>query len=152
MEFISKNPENTIVLAEKLGKYLKKGMVLCLNGDLAGGKTTFTKGIAKALKINETINSPTFTILKIYEGDLMLYHIDAYRLANNPYDLGIDEYISDGVMVIEWPEFFKDYLPEEYLDIYFTFIDDNTRSISFMPHGSIYDELLKELKNEDTMS
>ena len=89
---ITKSTEETIALGEKLGRLLNRGDVIALKGDLAGGKTTFTKGIGKALNIKEVINSPTFTILKIYEGDKILYHIDAYRLENNDYDLGLDEY------------------------------------------------------------
>lgn len=116
-------------------------MCIVLKGDLAGGKTTFTKGIGKALNIKEVINSPTFTILKIYEGDLKLFHIDAYRLEGNEYDLGLDEYLDEGVMVVEWPEYYKDYLPKEYLEISFKYIDDETREITFNPVGEKYKEL-----------
>ena len=90
---LSKSEKETIDLGYKIGKKLEKGMCITLVGDLAGGKTTFTKGIGKALNIKEVINSPTFTILKIYDGDLKLYHIDAYRLEGCEYDLGLDEYL-----------------------------------------------------------
>ena len=93
----------TTYLGYRLGKLLKPDSIICLNGDLAAGKTTFTKGIGKALGVKRVINSPTFTLLKIYEGDLTLYHIDAYRLAENDADLGFDEYFDlGGVTVIEW--------------------------------------------------
>ena len=92
---ISKSQEETINLGEKLGKLLSKGDTICLKGDLAGGKTTFTKGIGKALNISQVINSPTFTILKIYNGDLPLYHIDAYRLEGIDQDLGFEELLED---------------------------------------------------------
>ena len=141
---ISKSQEETIILGEKLGKLLSKGDTICLKGDLAGGKTTFTKGIGKALNIKQVINSPTFTILKIYNGDLTLYHIDAYRLENSNYDLGMDE-LDDGIMVVEWPEYYQDYLPQEYLEISFTYIDDNTREIDFIGHGESYEKLAKEM-------
>lgn len=137
--------EETIALGEKLGRLLKKGDVLALKGDLAGGKTTFTKGIGKALNIKQIINSPTFTILKVYEGDNTLYHIDAYRLENNSYDLGLDEYEDDGIMVIEWPEYYKDFLPNEYLEISFKYIDDDTREIEFRPVGEKYRKIVEEL-------
>lgn len=136
---------DTINLGEKVGLKLKKGMILALKGDLAGGKTTFTKGIGKALNIKEVINSPTFTILKVYEGDLKLFHIDGYRLENNPYDLGLSEYEDEGIMVIEWPEYYKDFLPKEYLEISFKYIDDNTREISFNAFGDSYKELIKDI-------
>ena len=142
---ISKSQEETINLGEKLGRLLSKGDTICLKGDLAGGKTTFTKGIGKALNIKQVINSPTFTILKIYNGDLPLYHIDAYRLENSHYDLGMDE-LDDGVMVVEWPEYYKDYLPQEYLEINFTYIDDNTREIIFNGCGDRYESIVKEIE------
>lgn len=142
---ISRNEIETISLGERLGQKLEIGMVLALKGDLAGGKTTFTKGIGKALNIKQVINSPTFTILKIYEGDKKLFHIDAYRLENNSYDLGLEEYEDEGIMVIEWPEYYLDFLPKEYLEIDFKYIDDDTREIDFIAHGDKYQKLVEEL-------
>ena len=138
--------EETVSLGERFGKLLAKGTTITLKGDLAGGKTTFTKGIGKALNVKQVINSPTFTILKIYSGDLMLYHIDAYRLDNCSYDLGRDEFEEDGIMVIEWPEYYQEFLPKEYLEIRFVYIDENKREISFVPHGKKYEEICKELR------
>ena len=137
--------EETVSLGEKFGKLLTKGTTITLKGDLAGGKTTFTKGIGKALNVKQVINSPTFTILKIYSGDLMLYHIDAYRLENCSYDLGMDEFEEDGIMVIEWPEYYQEYLPNDYIEISFSYIDDNSREIVFSCHGSKYEEIIKEM-------
>ena len=142
---ITRCQEETISLGEKFGELLSKGTTIALKGDLAGGKTTFTKGIGKALNIKSVINSPTFTILKIYEGDLTLYHIDAYRLENNEYDLGISEYEQDGITVVEWPEYYQSYLPKDYIEIDFKYIDDNSREISFISHGKKYEELVKEM-------
>ncbi|MBR3227850.1 MAG: tRNA (adenosine(37)-N6)-threonylcarbamoyltransferase complex ATPase subunit type 1 TsaE [Erysipelotrichaceae bacterium] len=138
---LTRSEEETIRLGEELGHKLEKGMCLCLKGDLAGGKTTFTKGIGKALNVKGVVNSPTFTILKIYEGDLKLFHVDAYRLDGNQYDLGLDEYLDEGVMVVEWPEYYSDYLPDEYLEITFRYIDDDTREINFRPVGEKYEKL-----------
>lgn len=142
---ITNSYEETIALGEKLGKLLPKGITLALKGDLAGGKTTFTKGIGKALNIKQVINSPTFTILKIYNGDLTLYHIDAYRLENNSYDLGISEFEQDGIMVVEWPEYYKEYLPSDYIEIDFKYIDDNSREINFINHGNKYESIVEEM-------
>ena len=142
INMLTKSEKETISLGEALGKKLKKGYCLALKGDLAGGKTTFTKGIGKALNVKGIINSPTFTILKIYEGDLKLFHIDAYRLEGNEYDLGLDEYLDEGVMVVEWPEYYQNYLPKEYLEINFKYIDDNTREISYVAKGDKYKELI----------
>lgn len=141
---ITRSAEETIALGERFGKLLPKGTTIVLKGDLAGGKTTFTKGIGKALNISEVINSPTFTILKIYNGNLPLYHIDAYRLENNEYDLGMEEYEEDGIMVIEWPEFYQNYLPDDYIEIDFTYIDDYSRKITFINHGNKYNDIVKE--------
>ncbi|MBR0461688.1 MAG: tRNA (adenosine(37)-N6)-threonylcarbamoyltransferase complex ATPase subunit type 1 TsaE [Erysipelotrichaceae bacterium] len=138
---LSRSEEETIELGYELGRKLEKGMCLALKGDLAGGKTTFTKGIGKALNVKGIINSPTFTILKIYEGDLKLFHIDAYRLEGNEYDLGLDEYLDEGVMVVEWPEYYEDYLPKEYLEITFKYVDDNTREIEYRAVGDKYRDL-----------
>lgn len=142
---ITRSQEETIELGYRLAKLLKKGSIIALKGDLAGGKTTFTKGIGKALNIKQIINSPTFNILKIYEGDLPLYHIDAYRLESCCYDLGISEYEDEGIMVIEWPEYYQDFLPAEYLELNFKYIDDNTREINFIAHGKKYKKILEEL-------
>ncbi len=138
--------EQMIALGEQIGQYLHKGMTLLLQGDLASGKTTFTKGIGKALHIAQPINSPTFNILKIYKGDLTLYHIDAYRLEGNDYDLGFDEFRNDGVTVIEWPEYYESYLPKEYLCISFTYIDDDTREVALTPSGSVYEDIVRKVE------
>ena len=147
MKFITKTREETISLGEKLGKLLPANSILAMNGDLAAGKTTFTKGIGIGLGIKQVINSPTFNILKIYEGSKTLYHIDAYRLEENPYDLGFEEYMDDdGIIVIEWFDYMKDMISNDYLELKFKYIDDETREIEFIPHGSKYDDVLKELE------
>ncbi len=145
MDMISHSAQETIDIAERLGRLLQNGDVLILKGDLASGKTTFTKGIGKALHIKEVINSPTFTILKIYQGDHTLFHIDAYRLENNLYDLGIEEYQPEGITVIEWPEYYETFLPKEYLEISITETDEEEREILFIPHGGHYEEIVKEM-------
>ena len=121
MAMITRNENETIELGYKLGSLLEKGDFVALKGDLAGGKTTFTKGIGKALNVTDVVNSPTFTILKVHKGDIMLFHIDAYRLEGNEYDLGLDELKDDGVMVVEWPEYYDLYLPDEYIEVYFKY-------------------------------
>ena len=113
---------------------------------MAGGKTTFTKGIGKALNIKQVINSPTFTILKIYEGVMPLYHIDAYRLEGNNYDLGMDENSEDGVTIIEWPEYYENYLPSDYIKVDFTYVDDNTREIKFSSCGDKYLQIVRSME------
>ena len=142
---ISRFEEDTIRLGEKLGSLLPNGCVVVLSGDLASGKTTFTKGIGKALNVKQIINSPTFTILKIYKGDKTLYHIDAYRLENNEYDLGLNEFEDEGITVVEWPEYYDSFLPEDYIEVEFKYIDENTREIEFYCHGDKYQNIVEEM-------
>lgn len=98
-ETVTKSPEETFRLAESLAKKLDAGDVLLLEGDLGAGKTTFTKGIAKGLGVERTINSPTFTIIKEYKGRIPFYHMDVYRVSDPEEDLGFDEYFLDRVYV-----------------------------------------------------
>ncbi|MGI6360331.1 MAG: tRNA (adenosine(37)-N6)-threonylcarbamoyltransferase complex ATPase subunit type 1 TsaE [Acholeplasmatales bacterium] len=143
-EKITKNSEETIYLGHQLGLLLKDGDVLLLDGTLASGKTTFTKGVGRALGIKRTINSPTFTILKHYEKDNKnLYHLDLYRLDGEKQDFDLEEYISsDGITVIEWPFNVKSILPKEYLLVKFEIINDTERKITFTPHGAHYEKVL----------
>ncbi|MDO4940292.1 MAG: tRNA (adenosine(37)-N6)-threonylcarbamoyltransferase complex ATPase subunit type 1 TsaE [Erysipelotrichaceae bacterium] len=143
---ITRIEQETIDLGYKLGKMLNKGDFVALKGDLAGGKTTFTKGIGKALNVTSVINSPTFTILKVHKGDTTLYHIDAYRLEGNEYDLGLDELIDEGIMVVEWPEYYESYLPKDYILVNFKYIDDNSREITITSIGDKYKKIVEGMK------
>lgn len=107
-KYISKSVEDTYALARKIAGRLKGGEVILLNGNLGAGKTTFTKGLAKALGIDEVVTSPTFTFMKEYKGRLSLYHFDMYRAEDEDelYELGLSDYLyADGVCVIEWNKF-----------------------------------------------
>ena len=117
-------------------------MIICLDGELGSGKTVFTKGIANALGINESITSPTYTIIKEYDGELPLYHMDVYRLDGNTEGVGIEEYFTKGgVVVIEWADTIKDILPKERLEIEFRVVDENKRVLILTPYGKKYEEL-----------
>jgi len=97
---------------------VKPGFVIGLGGDLGSGKTTFTKYLAEAMGIRDVVNSPTFTILKIYRGNPPLYHMDVYRLEQIGYDWSLEEFIGgDGVAVIEWYPYVKTMLPEAMLTV-----------------------------------
>lgn len=113
--FESNSREDTFAIGEKLGRQVKPGEVYALYGDLGVGKTVLTKGLAKGLGIREQVNSPTFTILQIYEnGRLPLYHFDVYRIEEpeEMEEVGFDDYIcGDGVSMIEWPERIEELLP-----------------------------------------
>ena len=106
MTFFTSSPEETILLGEKIGSKLKCGDVIALQGTLAAGKTTITKGIARSLGVDDTITSPTFCIISEYEGKIPLYHLDVYRLE------GADDLIyGNGVCLIEWSEKIMNELP-----------------------------------------
>ncbi|MBQ9987658.1 MAG: tRNA (adenosine(37)-N6)-threonylcarbamoyltransferase complex ATPase subunit type 1 TsaE [Erysipelotrichales bacterium] len=147
MELRTANEMETMQLAEKLGNIVTAGTLITLEGDLGAGKTTFTKGLGKGLGIKRPINSPTFTIMKIYEGGrLPLYHIDAYRLEGLEQDLGFEEFIyGEGACVIEWYMFIEDLLPEDRLEIKIEYEGEDARKITIIPHGNMYEELVKEL-------
>ncbi|GKU85254.1 tRNA (adenosine(37)-N6)-threonylcarbamoyltransferase complex ATPase subunit type 1 TsaE [Niallia sp. NCCP-28] len=145
-EWLAKNAEDTQIIAEKLATLLKSGDVITLEGDLGAGKTTFTKGLAKGLNINRTVNSPTFTIIKEYNGRLPLYHMDVYRVKDSFEDLGFDEYFEgNGVCVVEWAHLIQDQLPEDYLKISLLYEEENKRKIIFEPNGARYMHICKEL-------
>ena len=134
--------EETIEIAENFESEKFPNMIICLDGDLGSGKTIFTKGIAMALGIKENITSPTFTIVKEYDGELPLYHMDVYRLDGNTDGVGIEEYFNKGgVVVIEWANTIKDILPEERLEIKIKSLDENKRMLIITPYGKKYEEL-----------
>ena len=144
------NLEETIELGKRLGESLKPQMLITLSGDLGAGKTTFTKGIGKGLGIKRIINSPTFTILKQYQGNHQLSHFDAYRLEDQDADLGFEEiFDSDDICVVEWPEFLEDILPQERLAMTIKRIDDDHREFILKPIGKKYEELVKEIEYEN---
>lgn len=137
----TKSELETIELAQNFESEKFPNMIICLDGELGSGKTIFTKGIANALGIKESITSPTYTIIKEYDGELPLYHMDVYRLENST-DIGIEEYFTKGgVVVIEWSNIIKDILPEERLEIQFRIIDENKRVLTLTPYGKKYEEL-----------
>ncbi len=120
MKYTSNSENETIKIAQEIAKSLKSGDVVALHGDLGAGKTAFVKGIAEFFGANEAVNSPTFTIVNEYNGELDIYHFDAYRLENVCADEcdWIDDYLfGDGVCVIEWAENIEAILPEEHLKI-----------------------------------
>ena len=137
-----KDEFDTIELAENLESEKFPNMIICLNGELGSGKTVFTKGFANSLGIKDTITSPTFSIIKEYDGELPLYHMDVYRLDGNHEGVGIEEYFNKGgVVIIEWADTIKEILPDNRLDIYFKVVDEEKRVLTIKPHGRKYEEL-----------
>ncbi len=138
--------------AQKLGRELKPQDIIVLTGELGAGKTTFVKGLALGLDIHQMIKSPTYTIVREYEGRLPLYHMDVYRIGDDPDSFDMDDYLfGDGVSVIEWGELLGHDLPEAYLEIIFdkyasSLVNENEREINLIPHGTRYEQLLKKVQ------
>ncbi|MEH7252232.1 tRNA (adenosine(37)-N6)-threonylcarbamoyltransferase complex ATPase subunit type 1 TsaE [Neobacillus niacini] len=152
-EMNTQDPNETFQYAERLAELLQPGDVICLEGDLGAGKTTFTKGLAKGLDIKKTVNSPTFTIIKEYRGRLPLYHMDVYRVADSYEDLGFDEYFEgEGVTVVEWAHLIEEQLPEELLTISLYHEGPEKRKMVFVPKGKRYEQLCKEIFINDHIS
>jgi tRNA threonylcarbamoyladenosine biosynthesis protein TsaE len=132
LTFTTSSAEETITLGEKIGRLLKKGDIIAMQGTLAAGKTTITKGIAKALGITDTITSPTFCLISEYQGSMPLYHMDVYRLDGTEdfINLGTDDMLyGDGVSIIEWSEKIMDELPSNTIVLKITPQDDGKRLI-----------------------
>ena len=117
MEITTKDAKDTQRLGQKIGSGLKGGEIIALTGNLGTGKTTFVQGLAQGLGIKERVLSPTFILMRQYQGELDLYHLDMYRLDTNFYEevrnLGLQEIWGKekNVVVIEWAEKIKDHLP-----------------------------------------
>lgn len=115
MVYETEKPEETYELGRQMGQKAVPGTVYCLEGDLGVGKTVFTQGFARGLGIEEAINSPTFTILQIYEeGRIPLYHFDVYRIADveEMEEIGYEDcFYGEGVCLIEWPSLIREILP-----------------------------------------
>jgi tRNA threonylcarbamoyladenosine biosynthesis protein TsaE len=142
---------NSIIDTETLAKIIAekafKGMIVGLTGDLGSGKTTFTKFFSQAIGVKDNLNSPTFTILKIYEGNFALYHMDVYRLENIGYDFELDDYIyGDGISVIEWYQYIKEMLPKNILSIDFKVIDEYARDVIIKGEEE-YEEIVKAISD-----
>lgn len=149
MQFISRSPEQTSVFGACLGELLQPGDVLCLTGDLGAGKTLLVQGVAQGLDLDETVTSPTFTVLNVYEGAVPVYHFDLYRLEWEEQldDIGFDEFTDGaGIAIIEWPDKFPGRMPDEVLEVSITKAGDNVRLFSVTAKGHRYEVLCEELK------
>lgn len=134
--------EETIELGRKIGRLLTKGDVIAMQGTLAAGKTTITKGIAESLGVTDTITSPTFCLISEYSGKMPLYHMDVYRLDGGEdfINLGTDDMIyGEGVSIIEWSEKIMEELPKKTIILKLEPQEDGSRIITIenWPHGEI---------------
>ena len=131
----SHNEAELIAIGQSIGEKLRSGDILVLSGDLGAGKTSLTKGIARGLEVQQMIKSPTYTIVREYEGRLPLYHLDVYRIGNDPDSIDLDDYLyGDGVTVIEWGELLDEGLLGDFLTLLIEKSGDG-RQISGQAHG-----------------
>ncbi|WP_240689463.1 tRNA (adenosine(37)-N6)-threonylcarbamoyltransferase complex ATPase subunit type 1 TsaE [Ammoniphilus sp. YIM 78166] len=145
--FPSHSAGETQSWAERLAELLLPGDVLALEGDLGAGKTTFTQGLARALGVKGVVNSPTFTLIKEYQGRMPLYHMDVYRVDDEFEELGFDEYFyGEGVTVVEWASRIPSLLPSELLSIYIKRLEGDSREIHLYPKGERFQRMCEELK------
>jgi tRNA threonylcarbamoyladenosine biosynthesis protein TsaE len=151
MVFFSRSPEQTRRIGMRLGEVLQAGDVICLQGDLGAGKTTFVQGVAHGWGSRDSVSSPTFIIVNDYRrGDeVHLFHMDAYRLDSAPEaeELDLDAMLSQGPLLIEWPERIDGLVPPERLWIRFEHVDQEEREMNFRATGKRYDDLLETLRH-----
>lgn len=136
-EYITNSKEETQAIAKKLVSTFQGGEVLLATGPLGAGKTAFCQGVGKALGIKKIINSPTFNLIKVYQGEkYTLYHVDCYRLENadeERKDIGLDEVLGDKNIItyVEWPNFANDTLLSYHpvIRVEITYLDEEKRKI-----------------------
>ena len=143
----SRNEEELISIGQNIGSLLNSGDIIVLSGDLGAGKTTLTKGIAKGLNISQMIKSPTYTIVREYEGRLPLYHLDVYRIGDDPDSIDLDDFLyGDGVTIIEWGELLDEDLLGDYLLISIAHHGDG-RLLTFEAFGPRSQEIQEAILN-----
>ena len=151
LEVLSNSPQQTRNLGKRLGGLLQPGDVVCLQGELGAGKTTFVQGLAQGWGSLDAVSSPTFILVNVYRrpDSGQLFHFDTYRLDSAPEaeELDIDAMLLQGALVIEWPERMQSVLPTERLWVTLEHVDEAQRKLSFEPKGARAAQLLEGLKN-----
>lgn len=150
LDFLSRSSEKTRRLGMRLGAELRSGDVICLQGDLGAGKTTFVQGIALGWGSQDAVSSPTFIIVNLYRrgDDARLFHMDAYRLDSTPEaeELDLDSMLAQGPLIIEWPERVQGLIPDEHLWIELSHVTEEERGMKFQANGKRYEELLEVIR------
>ena len=149
-DFFSHSSEQTRRLGMRLGTFLQTGDVLCLQGELGAGKTTFVQGLSSGWGSLDAVSSPTFVLVNVYrraDGN-QLFHLDTYRLESDSEaeELDLDTMLGSGPLVIEWPERMLGVLPLERLWIKLNYVDEDRRELTFLPVGKRYIDLLNEFR------
>lgn len=141
------NEMELVAIGERIGTLCEPGQLLILSGDLGAGKTTLTKGLAKGLDIDQMIKSPTYTIVREYEGTMPLYHLDVYRIGDDPDSIDLDEFLyGEGLTVIEWGELLDLTMLDDYLFVRIE-KEGEGRRLSFQAFGAKSDRLLAKVRH-----
>ncbi len=151
IKVISKNENETLKLAEKIGRLIFPSAVVLLTGELGAGKTVFVRGLAQGLISDDLVKSPSYTIMNIYRGKIPLMHFDLYRLENADefYEIGGDEYLySDNVCAIEWHQNAAEAFEDNNLEVVIKDTGESIREISLIPSGKKYEDWLANIKND----
>jgi tRNA threonylcarbamoyladenosine biosynthesis protein TsaE len=147
-DFLSHSPEETRHLGKRLGALLQPGDLVCLQGELGAGKTTFVQGLAAGWGSSDAVSSPTFILVNIYRhpGGGQLFHLDTYRIESLPEaeELDLETMLNSGPLVVEWPERMVGILPGERLWIALTDLNETSRQITFSASGSRARQLLSD--------
>ena len=151
MDFFSRSPEQTRRIGMRLGGALQAGDLICLQGDLGAGKTTFVQGIAQGWGSLDSVSSPTFILVNMYRraDGSQLFHMDAYRLDSTleAEELDLDSMLAESALIIEWPERMDGLIPAERLWVELEHVDDEEREMKFNACGKRYDELLEIIRH-----
>jgi len=151
IDFFSRSPEQTRRIGMRLGGALRAGDLICLQGDLGAGKTTFVQGIAQGWGSVDSVSSPTFILVNMYRraDQSQLFHMDAYRLDSTPEaeELDLDSMLTESALIVEWPERMPGLIPAERLWIELEHVADEEREMKFNASGKRYDELLEVLRH-----
>lgn len=147
---VTHSPEETAHLAGTIGKIIREGTVICLDGELGVGKTLFVRALARTLGVESDVTSPTFNLMNIYEAACPIVHFDLYRITSEEEleDIGFYEYAeaTEGIVLIEWAEKFPDAMPADHLSVRIEALNDEERQFTFVAKGKKSEALLEELK------
>lgn len=150
LEFISRSPEQTRRIGMRLGGLLQAGDLICLQGELGSGKTTLAQGIAQGWGSLDAASSPTFILVNVYRrpDGAELFHIDAYRIESAPEgkELDLEAMLSQGPLLIEWPERLGNILPPARLSVNLEHVTEEHRQMRMLASGARYDALVAELR------
>ena len=149
--FISHSEQDTINFAKELASKLNNGDTILLCGELGSGKTKFTQGVLECFGLENEISSPTFTIVNEHQKDnINIYHFDVYRLADSSefYAIGGEEYLNNGICIIEWGNIIEDILPNDYIKISFEKDETNinVRKLNIEAFGNRLTKIMEGMK------